>query len=568
MATISTLAVNLIARTSAFEKGMNRGRKSVKGLKASISGAIGKVASFAKRLALIAGVGAMGFFVKTTLKSLDAVAKLSRRIGIATEELLGLRHAAELAGVSNQALDKSLEIFVRRMGEVKSGSGEATRGLEALGLSAERMIAVTPEKALLIVADRIQQLGTQAEKSAAAYFLFGRAGAQLLNLFEDGAAGIERAQKEAEKLDLTLKGFDLTKVEAANDAMMKFKSSMKAVFIQAVIRLTPAIKKLADFMTKYRDAILGSIKKTVIFAAKAFIMVKAIKLVVGAVKLIITAYKILAARQITFLALAGPAGWATLAASIGIATAAIIGMNAGINDAVGGIKDLVTESVKLKDIGKDPVTLASIDKSIALQKKRIADAVGFDPAGQFVPDRFIIQDARIKIVLLDRQRDILQAQLNITQQQKRLADNIAAKEAERLRLAGLQKTAFKSVSDFANKLRESFENLDQGIKPLERQLINLKKLGRSLTGEASVLFDKDIANAEKLLSDFFKLQELSKEKPGDRTTGRFQEIRSEFIDVAALSGGDNAAVRQNRLTEQTNEILRDIKSQNAGTAQL
>ena len=85
MATISTLAVNLIARTSAFERGMKRGRTSVKSLRSTIGGAIGTFARFAKRLALVAGVGAMGFFVKSTLKSLDAVSKLSRRIGIATE---------------------------------------------------------------------------------------------------------------------------------------------------------------------------------------------------------------------------------------------------------------------------------------------------------------------------------------------------------------------------------------------------------------------------------------------------------------------------------------------------
>ena len=209
MATISTLAVNLIARTSAFEKGMKRGKKSVKTFRTSLIATGKRVALFGVAIAstgLILGRA----FVKNTLATLDVVAKLSRRLDIAHEALLGLQHAASLAGVTNEALNKSLEIFVRRMGEVKSGSGEAKRGLEALGLSAEKMIALTPDKALLVIADRIQNLGTQAEKAAAAYFLFGRSGAQLLNLFEQGAGGIERAQEEAWQLGITLEGLDLT----------------------------------------------------------------------------------------------------------------------------------------------------------------------------------------------------------------------------------------------------------------------------------------------------------------------------------------------------------------------
>jgi hypothetical protein len=212
MATISTLAVNLIARTSVFERKMRSSRQSVKTFRTSL----GKMG---KRMAMFgAAVASTGLvlgrvFVKKTLASLDAVSKLSRRLGVAHEELLGLQHAGELAGVSSDALNKSLEIFVRRMGEVKSGSGEAKRGLDLLGLSAKKMIELTPDKALLIIADRIKGLGTQADKAAAAYFLFGRSGQQLLNLFEQGAEGIEKAQKKAEDLGKTLKGLDLKRVK-------------------------------------------------------------------------------------------------------------------------------------------------------------------------------------------------------------------------------------------------------------------------------------------------------------------------------------------------------------------
>jgi len=514
MATISTLAVNLIARTSAFEKGMRRGRNATKSLKTSIQGTIGTVARFAKRLALVAGVGAMGFFVKTTLASLDAVSKLSRRIGIATEELLGLRHAAELAGVSAQSMDKALEIFVRRMGEVKSGSGEAKRGLEALGLSAEQMIAVTPEKALLIIADRIQELGSQAEKSAAAYFLFGRSGAQLLNLFEQGADGIAKAQKEAEELGLTLQGLDLTQVEAANDAMTKFKSSIKAAFTEVIVRLTPAIEKLANFMTKHRDAIISSVKSTAIFIAKAFLMVKAIKIVVGAIKIMITVYKALAAKQIMFLSLSGPAGWAALAAGIGIGTAAIIAMNKVMDKTLEKIKNIETESKPRGPVAADlPKSIYDTEQEIISLHTRIKGIQGiFSKIGVNIADR------SIAFVILQKRLDNLKKHLLLLKEQRDVQQDLLLAELKQAKAAEKKQKAFEV---FMAKVRQEGANIVQ-------------------------FMNKAIDKAAEI--------------PAKLSPGRFQQIRSEFIDVAALNPArtqTNELMKLNNKTDITNELLRE-----------
>ena len=255
MATISTLAVNLIARTSVFDKKMRNSTKGVKTFQSRAKSAALTLAKFASGLGAAAGIGGMGFMIKQTMTMIDQTAKLSDRIGITTEALVGLRHAAGIAGVSMEALDKSLEIFVRRMGEVKSGSGEAKRGLEALGLSAERMIKLTPERALGVIADRINNLKTQAEKAAAAYFLFGRSGAQLLNLFEKGSAGLAEMQLEAEKLGLTFNRIDAAKVEAANDAITRMKAAFQGVANVITIELAPAIEKIADGLVPISKAI-------------------------------------------------------------------------------------------------------------------------------------------------------------------------------------------------------------------------------------------------------------------------------------------------------------------------
>ena len=55
MATISTLAVNLIARTSVFERGMRRGRKSMKRFRTEAVSTSSRLASFAKGLLVSGG---------------------------------------------------------------------------------------------------------------------------------------------------------------------------------------------------------------------------------------------------------------------------------------------------------------------------------------------------------------------------------------------------------------------------------------------------------------------------------------------------------------------------------
>jgi hypothetical protein len=577
---------------------MKRGRTAVSRFKATIGNAIATVARFAKGLALV-GVGAMTVMIKKSLQTLDVVSKLSRRIGIATEELLALRHAAELAGVSNQALDKSLEIFVRRMGEVKSGSGEAKRGLEALGLSAERMISMTPEKALLVIADRIQELGTQAEKSAAAYFLFGRAGAQLLNLFENGSKGIREATDEARDLDLVLKGFDLTRVEDANDAMTKFKSSINAVFLELTIKLAPSLKKIADFMTLNRDVLISITKRLVTFSAKLLISVGVIKLVIGAIKSLSVMYTILTGKQITLLALSGPTGWAVLLAGVALAVSALAVLDKQWDKLINNLK----EPVSVTMTRELPKTIEGLEKRIALLKSALEREQVSTAADPFEVRPLALKDLEKQIRLMQAARDAMPDRIA-------LADELARKEKERLAMLERQQVAFTSLVKFEKDLQRQFDEF--GLSNLEAQLLRVKKAGEGLTGDAFIAFNRrlkatqdlirrideksailKLSEEAKILSESLKtpverladlkdkLSEMFKRgfidarqfakalagaqfgEAGDFQIGKFQEVRSEFIDVAALSGAtkDQELRKQNTLTERTNEILSEIRAQ-------
>ncbi len=119
-----------------------------------------------------------------------------------------------------------------------------------------------------IAADRINRLETQAEKAAAAYFLFGRAGAQLVTMFAVGSEGLREFQKEAERLNLTFTRLDAAKIEAANDAMTRARAAVTGLVRELTIKLAPRIMELADKFTAVVSANEEMVESAFIGCAK------------------------------------------------------------------------------------------------------------------------------------------------------------------------------------------------------------------------------------------------------------------------------------------------------------
>jgi hypothetical protein len=466
MATISTLAVNLIARTSVFEKKMRTSRKTVKSFKATAASATMGLARMARGLLLAAGVGGMGFLIKRTMQTIDATGKLSDRLGIATEDLIGLRHAAGLAGVSVEQLDKSLEIFVRRMGEVKSGSGEAKKGLEALNLQAEELITKSPSESLQIIADKIRMLGTQAEKSAAAYFLFGRSGANLLNLFEEGAEGIRRAMQEVERFGMAYSRIDAARVEEAINAMARMRGILTGVVQVLTIELAPIIEtiteRLIDLSTEGES--LGQRLSNVV-------------------------------------------------ESIGRKMAFISNIMSGI---VGWIKVVIGVTQKWLFV---LTKVAGVLNTIALT---------------------IIEGIinRLAISKLGEQLGLEKIDLSIL---KNLMFEISESFSE---------SANKNIKEGLMAVRDSI--LGEGIKSFDRLIEEVKKKAEQI-------------KVPKALEEILKKPETGKVK-----TSQFQEIRSAFIDVAALSPAQNPTtelVKLNQKTDMSNKLLQELNRRAMGVYQ-
>ena len=251
-------------KTAAAFNSLN---KKLGGLNKSIGASVTKIAKIGAAFGA-AGIAAGVALTKASLESVDALAKTSDRLGIATEKLAGLQHAASLAGVENKTLEKSLQNLAVGVSDAADGSGVAKDALIELGLSAGVLEKLPLDQQLNVVADAMQGVTTQADKVRIATELFGARGVSVLNMIGEGSDNLKEMAAEAEHLGISISRVDVAKIELANDAVTRAKSVFTGLGNQLATSFSPLIMTVAD---NFRQAALdnedfGSIGERVVSA--------------------------------------------------------------------------------------------------------------------------------------------------------------------------------------------------------------------------------------------------------------------------------------------------------------
>lgn len=253
MATVATLLVNLTARTAAFQKKMRTSAKTVKEFSIKATARL-KTMAGAFKIATVAAAGlavGLGALVKASLRDIDAVGKLSDRLGIATEELMAYQHAAKLSGVATSALNVGIQRMIRRISEAANGTGETVKAIEELGLNAKQLKAAGPGSALLQIADALSQIKNQSDRVRLAFKFFDTEGVALLQLLQNGSAGVKTLTEEAKDLNITLSRLEVKRIEEANNAIMRMRAAIQGVINQLALQLAPIIEFTSEMFVEW-----------------------------------------------------------------------------------------------------------------------------------------------------------------------------------------------------------------------------------------------------------------------------------------------------------------------------
>jgi len=210
------------------------------------------ITSSIKNALLGLGVGFSVVGIIRSLKSVvdqaDEMGKLAQSTGVAVENLSALSYAADLSGVSSEKLGTALGRLSVNVSDVLRGIGESKEAFAALGLSADQLRGKTPDQILKRIADQFSTFEDGANKTAIAIRIFGRAGAELIPLLNQGSQGIARMESEARSLGVVIDSDMAKSAERFNDQMNALGKSFTGFKIAIAETVLPSLNAFSAAM--------------------------------------------------------------------------------------------------------------------------------------------------------------------------------------------------------------------------------------------------------------------------------------------------------------------------------
>lgn len=243
-AVIGALRVVLGADTAAFSDGLKNATRDMEAFHRTMGRA-----ALAIGTVMAAAATALGVSLQSAINRADEMGKMAQRIGIPVEELSRLRLAADLSGVSMESVGVAVGRLSRNMSQIAGGAtNDAANAFRALHISVTNASGglKSSQQIMEEVADRFQRMQDGAGKTALAMAIFGRSGAQMIPMLNQGAAGLREAAREAEELGLVIDQKTARAAEAFNDNLRRLRLVSEGVALQVVAQLAPALQLLSN----------------------------------------------------------------------------------------------------------------------------------------------------------------------------------------------------------------------------------------------------------------------------------------------------------------------------------
>jgi hypothetical protein len=266
-----SIVVDLLMRTGSFETDTKRAAARLKELERSA-----KAAGAVIGTAFVAAAAATAAFVKSSINAADAAIKNAQSIGLTVEAYTALAFAADLSGVSQEEMGVALTKLARTASDAAGGSKTASAAFAAMGVSVKTASGAIKDTDTLLgeIANKFASYADGAEKTALAIELFGRSGAKLIPLLNQGAAGIDALKREAAELGIVMDTQTAKAAEQFNDDLTRLGAVVRgfgnAIMREAIGPLNALNGLLLDLA---RDQATASIATDIMRAAMGGLLV-------------------------------------------------------------------------------------------------------------------------------------------------------------------------------------------------------------------------------------------------------------------------------------------------------
>lgn len=187
--------------------------------------------------------------IAETAKAGEEIEDAAQATGLTTQALQELRKAASATGLEAGELDVALYRLSRGMVSAKQGGEEQAKAFHRLGVSVTdsqgRM--KTADAVVMDLAAGFEKMPDGAEKSALAMDIFGRTGARLIPMLNEGKEGLAKFRAEA---------FVMTKeqIKAGEELVRSWKklsSTWERTIRSAIAPILPEVNRIVQRLTAW-----------------------------------------------------------------------------------------------------------------------------------------------------------------------------------------------------------------------------------------------------------------------------------------------------------------------------
>ncbi len=255
------LVVDVSARTVAFEESMKRAantaNKQMGSIGKSVAGISSNFASLTKTVQVataaigaigaIAGIGFLKNMVTMAADAADRIDDLSMQTGIAHERLSGLAYQAKLTGSNLEGAASSIARLNKNMAESVNETSRQAKAFGAIGISVKDVDGnlKSTDKMISELADKFKSYADGPEKAALAQELFGKSGAAMIPLLNEGSVSLQKMQDDVNKYGVVTK--DVAKLTSDfNDEQDRMKMMLQGVMLSITASILPALSGMSD----------------------------------------------------------------------------------------------------------------------------------------------------------------------------------------------------------------------------------------------------------------------------------------------------------------------------------
>lgn len=259
MTDLAKLVVRLEAQTAQYVASLDAANRKLARFEKQTNSQLGSIrqsfGKFNKALGVL-GVGvsfgaityALGGAAKKAIEYGDEVNKAVAKTGMGAEAISSLAYAAKQSDIEFTALTTGIKKMQQAVSEAASGGKSQLEVFDALQINFKELRALKPEEQFELIADRISRIRDPADRTRAAVELFGRAGADLLPLFDQGAEGIRNAREEAERMGAVLTGEQAKALAEADDAIKRLGQAWDGVTRSLTVGVAPGLTSVLNAM--------------------------------------------------------------------------------------------------------------------------------------------------------------------------------------------------------------------------------------------------------------------------------------------------------------------------------